>query len=50
MILTQRILKFFTEQSKQDEKKFMEFYADFGLYFKEGIFRAADQAEKVNSS
>lgn len=46
-ILTQRILKFFNECAKEDEQKFKEFYADYNLYFKEGIFRATDQAEKV---
>ncbi len=47
-ILTNRILKFLNEQSKEDDKKFLEFYNEYNMYFKEGIYRAADQNEKVN--
>jgi TNF receptor-associated protein 1 len=45
-ILTNRILKFLNEQSRDDPKKFTEFYNDYNMYFKEGIYRAADQNEK----
>lgn len=45
-ILTQRILRFLNDEAKYDEEKYMEFYSDYNLYFKEGIYRAADQNEK----
>ncbi|CAF0717780.1 unnamed protein product [Brachionus calyciflorus] len=45
-VLTQRILRYLNEEAKYDEQKFMEFYSDYNLYFKEGIYRAADQNEK----
>ena len=45
-ILTHRILRFLNEQSKEDEAKFMEFYKDYNLYFKEAIVRTVDQTEK----
>lgn len=46
-ILTQRILKFFNECAREDESKYKEFYNDYNLYFKEGLFRSTDQSEKV---
>ena len=45
-ILTHRILRFLNDQSKEDEAKFMEFYKDYNLYFKEAIVRTVDQTEK----
>ncbi len=49
-ILTNRILKFLNEMSREDDAKFLEFYNEYNMYFKEGIYRATDQSEKVSSS
>src|SRR5210317_328709 len=35
-VLTKRFLKFLTEQAKEDPEKYNEFFADFGIYLKEG--------------
>lgn len=45
-ILANRIIKFFNEQSKLDNKKFTEFYEDYKMYFKEAIARSTDDKEK----
>ena len=45
-ILTQKIIRLLNDESKVDPVKFKEFYDDFSLYFKEGITKSQDQAEK----
>jgi molecular chaperone HtpG len=35
-VLTKRFLKFLGEQAKEDPEKYNEFFADFGIYLKEG--------------
>ena len=35
-VLTKRFLKFLDEQAKEDTEKYNEFFADFGIYLKEG--------------
>ena len=45
-VLTQRLIKFFNEQSRMDSAKFSEFYEDYKMYFKEAIARSTDQNEK----
>ncbi len=35
-VLTKRFLKFLVEQAKEDAEKYNEFFADFGIYLKEG--------------
>jgi TNF receptor-associated protein 1 len=36
-VVTKRFLKFLDEQAKDDPEKYLEFWDQFGLYFKEGI-------------
>lgn len=36
-VLTRRVLKFFDEQSKKDEEKYMKFYNEFNQFLKQGI-------------
>src|SRR5210317_1727800 len=35
-VLTKRFLKFLDEQAKEDTEKYNDFFADFGIYLKEG--------------
>ena len=42
------MLKFFQERSKKDEEKYLKFYDDYGLFFREGIVSTHDQAERVS--
>ena len=35
-VITKRFLKFLDEQAKEDTEKYNEFFADFGIYLKEG--------------
>jgi TNF receptor-associated protein 1 len=46
-ILTQKIIRHLNDEAKVDPVKFKEFYDDFSLYFKEGLTKSQDQAEKV---
>ncbi len=46
-VLTNRLLKFFQERHKKDEEKYLQFYDDYGLFFREGIVSSPDQAERV---
>jgi TNF receptor-associated protein 1 len=46
-VLTNRILKFFQEQSRKDHEKYLEFYNDYGMFFREGIVTTADQNVRV---
>ncbi len=36
-ILTKRFLKFLAEQAAEDETKYLEFWKNFGIFFKEGV-------------
>jgi molecular chaperone HtpG len=36
-VLTKRFLKFLGEQAKEDAEKYNEFFAEFGIYLKEGV-------------
>jgi molecular chaperone HtpG len=36
-VLTKRFLKFLGEQAKDDAEKYNEFFAEFGIYLKEGV-------------
>ena len=46
-VLTNRIIKFFLEQAKRDKDKFLEFYEDYGLFFREGIVTTPEQEQRV---
>lgn len=46
-VLTNRILKFFLEQSKRDKEKYLKFYDDYGLFFREGIVTTPEQEQRV---
>lgn len=45
-VLTNRILKFFLEQAKRDKEKYLKFYDDYGLFFREGIVTTAEQEQR----
>jgi molecular chaperone HtpG len=36
-VLTRRFLKFLGEQAREDSEKYNDFFADFGIYLKEGV-------------
>ncbi|KAK7097899.1 hypothetical protein V1264_004806 [Littorina saxatilis] len=43
MVLTNRLLKFFAEQARKDPEKYLQFYDDYGLFFREGIVTTVEQ-------
>lgn len=45
-MLTARVLKYLYERSTKDAVNFEKFYADYGLFLKEGIVTTQDQKEK----
>lgn len=45
-VLTTRLLKFFQDQSRKDPDKYMKFYEDYGLFFREGIITTHEQEQK----
>ena len=45
-VLTARLLKFFQDQSKKDTVKYMKFYEDYGLFFREGIVTTPEQEQR----
>ncbi|XP_065170658.1 heat shock protein 75 kDa, mitochondrial [Atheta coriaria] len=45
-VLTSRILKFLHDQSKKSPEEYLKFYADYGLFLKEGIITNHNQTEK----
>lgn len=45
-MLTARVLKFLHDKSTKDAVNFEKFYADYGLFLKEGIVTTHDQKEK----
>ncbi|KAK3592383.1 hypothetical protein CHS0354_026079 [Potamilus streckersoni] len=42
-VLTKRILKFLLDQARKDKEKYLKFYEDYGLFFREGIVTQPDQ-------
>lgn len=46
LVLTNRLLKFFTDQAKKDPEKYMAFYDDYGLFFREGIVTTVEQDQR----
>lgn len=48
-VLTTRIIKFFMDQSKKDPHTYLQFYEDYGLFFREGIVTTHDQDLRVSS-
>ena len=42
------MLKFFQERSRKDEEKYLKFYDDYGLFFREGIVSTPDHTERVS--
>ncbi|KAK3099368.1 hypothetical protein FSP39_003349 [Pinctada imbricata] len=45
-VLTTRIIKFFLDQSKKDNERYMKFYEDYGLFFREGIVTTPEQEQR----
>jgi len=45
-VLTNRVIKFFIEQSKKDKEKYQEFYDAYGLFFREGIVTTPEQEQR----
>ncbi|XP_025084764.1 heat shock protein 75 kDa, mitochondrial-like [Pomacea canaliculata] len=45
-VLTNRVLRFFADQAKKEPEKYMSFYDDYGLFFREGIVTTADQNQR----
>jgi TNF receptor-associated protein 1 len=43
------LLKFFLEQAKKDGKKYLQFYEDYGLFFREGIVSTPEQEQRVSA-
>ena len=46
-VLTNRMLKFFADQAKKDAEKYLAFYDDYGLFFREGIVTTVEQDQRV---
>ncbi|KAK7503860.1 hypothetical protein BaRGS_00004983, partial [Batillaria attramentaria] len=46
LVLTNRLLKFFSDQAKKDPEKYMAFYDDYGLFFREGIVTTPEQDQR----
>lgn len=46
MVLTNRLLKFFADQAKKEPEKYMSFYDDYGLFFREGIVTTVEQDQR----
>ncbi|ESO07190.1 hypothetical protein HELRODRAFT_191087 [Helobdella robusta] len=45
-VLTNRLIKFFLEQAKKDKTKYLQFYKDYGLFFREGIVTTTEQDQR----
>uniref|UniRef100_A0A4X1VTK1 Heat shock protein 75 kDa, mitochondrial n=1 Tax=Sus scrofa TaxID=9823 RepID=A0A4X1VTK1_PIG len=48
-VLQQRLIKFFSDQSKKDVEKYARFFEDYGLFMREGIVTTTEQEVKVGS-
>ncbi len=46
-VLTKRLIKFLAEQSKEDEKKYNDFFAKFGMFIKEGVASDFDHRDEL---
>ena len=46
-VLTNRLIKFFQEQARKDKAKYLQFYDDYGLFFREGIVTTPEQEQRV---
>ncbi|ESP03655.1 hypothetical protein LOTGIDRAFT_237567 [Lottia gigantea] len=46
IVLTNRVIKFFIDQAKKDNEKFMKFYEDYGLFLREGIVTTHEQDQR----
>lgn len=46
-VLTNRVLKFLGDKAKKDPEKYMKFYNDYGLFFREGIVTTHEQEMRV---
>ncbi|XP_019865558.1 heat shock protein 75 kDa, mitochondrial [Aethina tumida] len=49
-VLTSRVLKFLLDQLKKDQSEYEKFYADYGLFLKEGIITNSNQMEKEDTA
>lgn len=45
-VLTNKFLRFIQERARKETKSFLEFYKDYGFFFKEGIITSNEQYEK----
>jgi len=45
-VITNKFLRFLGDKARKEPKSYMEFYKDYGLFFKEGIITSNDQYEK----
>uniref|UniRef100_A0A8D1X674 Heat shock protein 75 kDa, mitochondrial n=1 Tax=Sus scrofa TaxID=9823 RepID=A0A8D1X674_PIG len=45
-VLQQRLIKFFSDQSKKDVEKYARFFEDYGLFMREGIVTTTEQEVK----
>jgi TNF receptor-associated protein 1 len=46
-VLTKRLIKFFAQQSDEDEKKYNEFFSKFGMFIKEGVASDFDHRDDL---
>ncbi|XP_046325798.2 heat shock protein 75 kDa, mitochondrial-like [Haliotis rufescens] len=49
-VLTARVLKFLLEQARKDEDKYLKFYEDYGMFFREGIITTMEQDQREEIS
>ncbi len=47
-VLTNRLVKFFQERARKDAVKYLDFYNDYGLFFREGIVTTPEQKDRVS--
>merc|ERR1719461_1802125 len=45
-VITNKFLRFLGDKAKKETRSYMEFYKDYGFFFKEGIITSNDQYEK----
>jgi len=45
-VITNKFLRFLGDRARKENKSYMEFYKDYGFFFKEGIITSSDQYEK----
>jgi TNF receptor-associated protein 1 len=49
-VITNKFLRFLQERARKETKSFLEFYKDYGFFFKEGIITSSEQVEKEEIS